>query len=137
MPRLNKIVIDRTGNNALPGNAWESDINLKNSATFYWKVRACSNNSFSDWSAIRVFTTDDAPADPVVSEKSTPVALSTQQPQLVTTLTTTQTQLPLAQSTVNVNLNIPPGILYGGIALIAVILITLMTLAVITIKRHH
>jgi len=132
------IIIDKTGDNALPGNAWESDIRLEKSITYYWKVRACSNNSFSDWSAVSVFTTDDPVpvAVAVLSETSVPVTITTQQSQ-PTSVLPPQTQTVTNQSTVNVNINIPPVLIYGGIALLAIIVITLTILAIATIRRRH
>ena len=130
------IVIDKTGDNALPSNAWESDISLKKSATFFWKVRACSNNSFSNWSAVSVFTTDAPLSNPVSSETTTQTVILAQQSQPVSALPT-QTLTVTNQSTVNVKVNIPPLLIYGGITLLAVIVITLVILAIATIRRHH
>ena len=130
------IVIEKTSDNALPSNAWESDISLNKSANYYWKVRACSTNSFSDWSAVSVFTTDDPVPAPVLSETTTRAASPVQQSPPVS-VAPVQTQTLTNQSTVNVNVNIPPVLIYGGIALLAVVVIALVILAITAVRRRH
>ena len=130
------IVIEKTGDNALPGNAWESDISLNKSANYYWKVRACSTNSFSDWSAVSVFTKDDPVPAPVLSETTTRAASPVQQSPPVS-VAPVQPQTLTNQSTVNVNVNIPPVLIYGGIALLAVVVIALVILAITAVRRRH
>ena len=122
---FSKIVIDKTGDNALPSNAWESDIILEHDTTYYWKVKARSDQSFGAWSAISAFITESAPINP--TSTITTVTMTQQ----------TQAQLPTTQPTVTVSGNIPPWIMYGGIGLLAVIVITLVALVVITLRRRH
>ncbi|MDD5287729.1 MAG: hypothetical protein PHY28_01275 [Dehalococcoidales bacterium] len=129
------IVIDRTGDNALPSNAWESDISLENSATYFWKVRACSDESFGSWSIVSIFVTETASAVPVKDEVL-PKGQPLQQTQATVTLST-PAPLPNTQPTVTVNVNIPPAIIYGGIALLAAVVITLMALVIVTVKRRY
>lgn len=50
-------VITRTGDYALPGNAWESDLTLEPGKTYYWKLRAVTGNKYSPWSSSGIFTT--------------------------------------------------------------------------------
>ena len=128
-----EIVIDKTGNNALSSNAWECEINLETDTTYYWKVKARSDKSAGAWSAVSVFTTE-----------SLPIPATSTLPQLqsvtATTIqfTTIQFTMPsiTTQPLVNVNINISPWVIYGGSALLAVILITLAA-AVVSIRRHH
>jgi len=57
------VVIARLGNLALPGNAWQVEIDLEYEVTYYWKVRAVNSDSHSAWSAIGAFTVKQAPAE--------------------------------------------------------------------------
>jgi hypothetical protein len=41
----------------LPATAWQSNVNLEYGTTYYWKIRAGSPGSYSDWSAVSAFTT--------------------------------------------------------------------------------
>jgi photosystem II stability/assembly factor-like uncharacterized protein len=143
------IIIDKTGDNALHSNAWESDIFLENGTTYYWKVRARSEISIGTWSAVSVFLTEFA----AVTSTSTDKALVTSDPPSQKTQTQTQTQIQTPTPTtsvsiaqlpatspavnVNVNVNIPPWIIFCGIALLAIIVLALVMLTVTTIRRHH
>ena len=48
----------------LTTTSWVSDTDLGNSTTWYWKVRALSGTSESEWSDVGVFTTMAAPVAP-------------------------------------------------------------------------
>ncbi|UCD08409.1 MAG: fibronectin type III domain-containing protein, partial [Dehalococcoidales bacterium] len=50
-------VIEKTGRFALPATAWKSEEILEEGKTFYWKVRAIGPDSYSDWSAVSIFST--------------------------------------------------------------------------------
>lgn len=54
------VVIVMTGDKALPITAWADDRNLDYDTTYFWKVRAISPTSHSEW-AVSVFTTETAP----------------------------------------------------------------------------
>jgi hypothetical protein len=131
---FDNVVINKTGDNALPGNAWQSDITLENNTTYYWKVKARSDKSFGAWSAVSVFITEPAPVTPASTQtiRSTTDAqtLPIQMPSSVIV------PLPSDPQPVNVNVNISPLVMYGGIILLAVIVITLTIIAVIIIKRR-
>jgi hypothetical protein len=131
---FDNVVINKTGDNALPGNAWQSDIKLENNTTYYWKVKARSDKSFGVWSAVSVFITEPAP----VTLASTETMRSTTDTQTLPLQTLPSVIVPLTSDPqqVNVNVNISPLVMYGGIILLAVIVITLTIIAVITIKRH-
>ena len=146
---FNNIVIDKTGDNALDSNAWESDIELENNTTFYWKVKARSDKSFGDWSAVGAFITEPAPVtatttvevtsttDSPLTTTSTPIEIIISTlPPLITT-STLIIQLPDTTQPVNVNVSIPQWIIYGGIIISGIIVITLTALVVATIRRRH
>ena len=105
------VVIDKTGDNALPGNAWESDITLENDTTYYWKVKARSDKTFGAWSAVSVFITE--PALPRLYETT----LSTTEHSDTAVQTVSTVIVPLANNPqpVTVNVNISPWVMYGGI----------------------
>jgi hypothetical protein len=147
------IVIDKTGDNAVDTNAWESDILLKNDTTYYWKVKAISKNSFGGWSAVGAFITDPAPvANTAAQQKIVTTTSTTDTTSTTTTATTTTTpappttveltstlivQLPATTQPVNVNVTIPHWVIYGGIGLLGIIVITLAALVVVTIRRRQ
>jgi hypothetical protein len=129
---FNNVVINKTGDNALPDNAWQSDVTLENNTTYYWKVKARSDKSFGAWSAVSVFITEPAPVIPASTETIRSTTETVTLP--VQTLSSVIVPLPSDPHPVNVNVNISP-LMYGGIILLAVIVITL-TIAMITIKRR-
>ena len=47
----------KAGDYALPGTAWQGNINLNYDTTYYWKVRATGPDTHSAWSAVGAFTT--------------------------------------------------------------------------------
>ena len=48
--------------------AWQSDFELKYATVYYWKVRATSATSQSEWSDVGTFTTVAEPAPPPVEK---------------------------------------------------------------------
>ncbi len=58
------LVVMKDGADALPVTAWQSDVALDYDTTYYWKVRGCSRDSHSAWSAVSAFTTGPAPPPP-------------------------------------------------------------------------
>jgi len=58
---FNNPVVRKDGRDALPATAWQSDTALDYDTTYYWKVRGCSPDSFSNWSAVSAFTTGSEP----------------------------------------------------------------------------
>ena len=62
---------DFTGATAktLTTTSWVSDTDLGYSTTYYWKVRALSGISQSEWSDVGIFTTMAEPAPPIVIEE--------------------------------------------------------------------
>jgi hypothetical protein len=146
---FDNIVIDKTGDNAVDSNAWESDILLKNDTAYYWKVKARSKNSFGGWSAVGAFITEPAPVTTATTQ-TTATTSTTDSPATTTETTpstTTETpiaitstlivQLPDTTQPVNVNVTIPHWIIYSGIGLLGIIVITLAVLVVVTIRRRQ
>lgn len=64
---FNNTAVNRVGVDALPSTAWQCDIILKYGTTYYWKVRAVSENNRSAWSSEGAFITELAPAPPVAA----------------------------------------------------------------------
>jgi photosystem II stability/assembly factor-like uncharacterized protein len=65
------VVVARVGGSALPVAAWACDVDLSYSTTYYWRVRAISLSSYSQWAA-GIFTTEPAPSVPPPSPLSPP-----------------------------------------------------------------
>jgi len=65
------VVVAKTGANALSATVYECEQQLDNSTTYYWKVRAVSKTSQSDW-ATGVFTTEGKAPSPPPSPTPTP-----------------------------------------------------------------
>lgn len=55
-------VVIKINDYALTSNAWECDVNLDYNTTYYWRVRAMTDNTRSAWSSTGVFTTLAAPS---------------------------------------------------------------------------
>ena len=54
---LDNLLITKDGADALTNTAWQCDLSLQYDTTYYWKVRACSSDSYSAWSAVSAFST--------------------------------------------------------------------------------
>ena len=120
-------MIDKTGDNALHSNDWESEINLEKGTTYYWKVKARSDKTIGTWSAVSAFTTE--------SDLLTPATTATSSQ--TTIVPAVQVQLPNTPQPVNINLNIPSWVLFAGGALITVIVITLAVLVIVTVRHRQ
>ncbi len=66
-------VVSKTGNQALTTNTWECDTDLSPGTTYFWKVRAKGQGSYSDWSDAYTFTT--ASTSPATSPVTPPATL--------------------------------------------------------------
>ncbi len=128
-------IIAKTDENALPANAWQSDIGLDYNTTYYWKVRAGGSGSYSDWSAVSIFTTELPP-----SEESPP-------PDASSSLLPSNSLQPKSSSS-----NPPPSppsssqavpqvsnewIMYLGGALLLAILVLLITLLIMMARTRR
>ncbi len=115
---------------ALPSTAWQSDVSLDYNTTYYWKIRAGGSGSYSDWSAVSVFTTElpsdeESPSSELPPLSSTPL-LSSPSP---------SPELPSpppspSPSTPEVQQAFPEWMMYLGGALLLTIVILLVTLLV-------
>jgi hypothetical protein len=65
------VVVAMTGADALQTNVWGCDRDLDYSTTYFWKVRAVSATSYSEWGT-GVFTTQAAPSAPLPPQSSPP-----------------------------------------------------------------
>lgn len=59
------LVINRTGESAICGTAWQVDTVLESGRAFFWKVRAAGEASLSEWSEVGAFTTAKEEVIPV------------------------------------------------------------------------
>ncbi|MFC1894073.1 hypothetical protein ACFLYR_08715 [Chloroflexota bacterium] len=76
-------VVSKTGANALTATVYLSEETLANSTTYYWKVRAISKTTNSEW-ATAVFTTEaKAPAPPAPPVTPTPTPVDTGTPMYI------------------------------------------------------
>jgi photosystem II stability/assembly factor-like uncharacterized protein len=66
---FNDVVVAMTGADALLSTAWGCDRDLDYSDTYFWKVRAISATSYSEWGT-SVFTTEAAPSAPLPPQSS-------------------------------------------------------------------
>jgi len=65
------VVVARVSDSALSMPAWACDVDLSYNTTYYWRVRAISLSSYSQW-AVGIFTTEPSPAVPPPSPLSPP-----------------------------------------------------------------
>jgi hypothetical protein len=67
-------VIVKTDDYSLSHTTWECNISLDYESDYYWKVRAITSESHSDWSVLATFTTTPETTSPagVVSSSETP-----------------------------------------------------------------
>jgi photosystem II stability/assembly factor-like uncharacterized protein len=140
--------IIRQDDDALAATAWQCDLDLDYSTTYYWKVRGISADSRSAWSAIGAFTTEPPPDDgtsptataaPTIaspnlrsSGQGTPTPAPSATPAAQPPVTITQTP------TIIQNLNLPAWAIYLAAALLGAILLMLLiilALAIGIIKR--
>jgi hypothetical protein len=69
-----QVVVAFTGADALTSDAWNCDIELEYSTSYFWKVRAIGTDSYSEW-GINSFTTEAAPAEMLPPESSSPLVV--------------------------------------------------------------
>jgi photosystem II stability/assembly factor-like uncharacterized protein len=67
------VVVGFSGADALTSAAWNCDIDLEYSTSYFWKVRAISADSYSEWGN-NAFTTEAAPSE-IVPSPSTPLVI--------------------------------------------------------------
>jgi photosystem II stability/assembly factor-like uncharacterized protein len=69
-----EVVVAFTGADALTSPAWNCDIELDYSTSYFWKVRAIGTDSYSEW-GINSFTTEAAPSEMLPPESSSPLVI--------------------------------------------------------------
>ncbi len=142
---------------ALSTTAWQCDLSLDHDTTYYWKVRAISDNSRSAWSAAGAFTTESppiaiqaAPAKPALTppaELSEPAStrltpLPIPPPMQITppapAVPPAQDSPPAPAPATSQPLNMPNWIIYLIGALLLTIILTLIIILtlVLVIRRH-
>jgi hypothetical protein len=132
-------VIDKTGDNALPGNAWESEIALENGLTYFGRVKARSDISFGAWSPIGVFVTEKVPVttESAAAPVLTTVITTTAPAQPVQVVSTTVTlQMTNNPQPVNVTVSVPQRVIVVGVTMLGVIIVILVGLLIITVRRR-
>ena len=116
--------IVKMGEYALPATAWQSNINLNYSTTYYWRVRAISSSGHSAWSAVGVFTTELPPVQPSPPPELPP------SPSPPSSLPLAPPSPPPAQSA------FPDWAIYlGGALLLTTVILLITLLLVVTIRR--
>ncbi|MBI4284038.1 MAG: hypothetical protein HY663_06175 [Chloroflexi bacterium] len=135
---LANAIIVKTGDDALPTTAWQSDISLDYATTYYWKVRASGSNSYSVWSAVGAFTTGSAPSQsssaPESSSPSQPApelpSVRLPPPLSPPSQSSPPSSLPPAQPT------LPNWVIYAFGALLLTVVLLLIALLVLVVRRR-
>ena len=131
----------KLGDYALPSTAWHCNLSLDYDTTYYWKVRAISGNTRSEWSAVGGFTTESAPS---TSPPETPPASPTP-PQVPIVITppapapapTPPTPPPPPAPTPAQFPNTPDwAYLIGGALLLTIILLLIIILLMVVVTRR-
>jgi hypothetical protein len=69
-----EVVVALTGTDALTSTAWNCDRELDYATSYFWKVRAISEDSYSEW-GVNTFTTEAASSEPLPPESSSNVVI--------------------------------------------------------------
>jgi len=116
---FDNLSIAKVDDDALTTTAWQYDLGLKYNTTYYWKVRACSSDSYSAWSAVSAFTTESPPT-PTAPAQPSPAQPSPSPPQAP----------PPAQQTT------PEWVFYMMGFMGFIVIVLLATILVLVIRRH-
>jgi hypothetical protein len=131
-PSLANPTIALVGASALTGTAWQCSVSLNYDTAYYWKVRAASSGSFSDWSVVGVFTTEPPPSPPPSSSPPNEPTAPTPPPNEPTASTSPPPLPPLpAQPTT------PDWAIYlmGLLGLIIILLLTVILVLVMRLRH--
>lgn len=136
---FSSLSVARTGNDGLPANVWQCDVELEKGATYYWKVRAYTSDTFSSWSSTGIFTTISE-TEPEVDPEGTPASISVASP-VVTSAAPTVLPPVINQPTQTVivpsiSVDIPEWFLYGMGGLLGVIFLTLLVILAVILKNR-
>ena len=121
---FSQLFVKRTGSDAVPTDAWTSDIDFRNGTSYFWRVRACSGTSIGDWSATGVFVIGDLPVATTTADGMPQnVAKQVQSTSTPTvTMTAVQTVLPPVMS---VQFEMPGWAVITGAGIIVAVLLFL------------
>jgi photosystem II stability/assembly factor-like uncharacterized protein len=135
-------VIDKTGDNAVSCNAWESDIILENDTTYYWKVKARNASNVGAWSPVSAFITEPRMVTPTTPENARAMTIQQttkdplpQQTQIVSTVILQQQPAASPPQAITINFNIPPWLMFSGLLLLTAVVI-ILALLVVTATRQ-
>ncbi|MFC1942781.1 hypothetical protein ACFLWU_06165 [Chloroflexota bacterium] len=134
---------------ALPATAWECDVNLDYATTYYWKVRAISATTRSNWSAVGAFTTKSTPAPLPETPPAKPASIPMvkfPEPEPATTLTPLTNppapvmppaQTPPPPPTFIQSQSIPGWVIYliGGLFLTIILTLIIILTLVLCLRR--
>jgi len=144
-------LIAKSGANALPTTAWQSDISLDYDTTYYWKVRGSSSDSYSVWSAVGAFTTESPPvaSSPPAASSPPPEASASELPPIelppieippieIPAIVIPPIEIPPIEipplEIPSVQLTVPNWAIYSVIALLLTIVLLLIVLLVLVIS---
>lgn len=113
-PSFSAPLIVKVGDYALPATAWQSDISLDYSTTYYWRVRASGSSTYSAWSAVGAFTTEPA----AISEPPQPISTSS----------------PLPPPPPVTEPSLPQWMIYIAIILLLAIVVLLVTILTVMVR---
>ncbi|MFH1652267.1 MAG: hypothetical protein ABID87_09250 [Chloroflexota bacterium] len=150
----------RAGNYALGNTAWQCEVDLKPETTYYWKVRAVTNENPSAWSASGAFTTASSPLPvvpasplPETGPLPPPAVTNHASPEIITPQNLPGQERPLlpppppnpppmplapaAPGTQIIEATVPVWIVYiiGGLLAAIILLLALALLLVLNIRR--
>lgn len=137
---FSSLSVARTGDYGLPANVWQCDIELEKGATYYWKVRACTSDTFSSWSSTGIFTTvsgTETELDPEGTLASISVAspvVTSAAPVVLPSVINQPTQTVIVPS---ISVDIPEWFLYGMGGLLGVIFLTLLVILAVILKSRY
>ena len=129
---FNNPTINKTGDFSLPSTAWQSNVNLNHTTTYYWKVRATGINTSSEWSSVGAFTVAPVPSSP-------PLLTPAPEAPLPPVLLPPPAPLPPPPSPPTTT---QPDIPYWGLAyligglMLSLILLLIITLVLVTVIRR-
>ncbi len=138
------LVVMKDGADALPVTAWQSDTTLDYDTTYYWKVRGCSQDSHSTWSAVSAFTTEPEPEQPPSNpghpESSPAIEIEPEQPEPPVPdppiqVTVAPQLFPTLQTTVEIV--VPAWATYAIVGLLAAMVLILAVLLALVVKTRR
>ncbi|MFC1864369.1 hypothetical protein ACFLYG_00885, partial [Chloroflexota bacterium] len=125
-------IIVKIGDYALPATAWQSNISLDYSTTYYWKVRASGSSNYSDWSAVGAFTTESPPSNPSPSPELSSSPSPPSPPTQLSSPPSPPTQLS-SPSLSPVRSTFPEWLIYLTAALLLTTVVLLITVLVLVV----